>query len=272
MSEFTDQLPEALRETPWLKEAQSAEEAHNKLVHAAKLVGTSIRIPDAEADDDTKAAFYSKLAEVEGVTVLPTHEDIEGVVGLLQKLGYPEDHTGYKLPEIPDYEWNESQGETLRQYAHKAGLTPGQFDALAKQFAEQGQVTKAETENQLNEARKAIRMDWGDTLEDRESLIRGWLEHSEAPDSMKNLLKDRKLPLETMNWLHGIAKQFKDNVQPISSDGKGGEPVLTPGEAHEQIQNTLRDMTNMPESDPRYGPLKQKLVTLHKLAKGGEAA
>ncbi len=272
MSEFLDQLPEALRESPWLKEASNAEEAHNKLVHAAKLVGTSVRIPDAEADEDTKAAFYSKLGEIDGVTVLPTHDDIDGVVGLLQKLGYPEDHTGYKLPEIPDYEWNDSQGETLRQYAHKAGLTPGQFDALARQFAEQGVTTKAETENQLAEARKAIRQDWGDTLEERESLILGWLEHSEAPDSMKSLLKDRNLPLDTMNWLHGVAKQFKGDVQPMSRDGKGAEPTLTPAEAYEQVQSVLRDMTSMPESDPRYAPLKQKLVSLHKLANSGQAA
>ena len=272
MSEFLESLPEQLREAPWLKDAETADEAVAKLAHAAKLVGTSVRIPEADAADDVKDQFYQKLSEIDGVARLPLHDDIDGVVGLLKKLGYPEDHTGYSLPEVDDFTWDESMGESLRQYAHKAGMTPGQFDAFAKQIAGQEAEASLLSETEKNDARKALRMDWGDTLEERESLIRGWMEHSNAPDSMKTLLADKNLPPDTMNWLLSVANQFKDVVSPLTADGKGGPTALTPVEAQIEISKVLTDMTDMRDSDPRYQPLKEKLVTLHRLAKPGQAA
>ena len=269
---WLESLPEPLREAPFLSKAESVEDAVGKLAHAAQLVGSSVRIPASDASDDVKAQFYSKLQEVEGVTVLPNHDDIEGVVNLLNKLGYPEDHTGYKLPEVGDFEWDERMGEDLRKYAHEAGMTPGQFNAFASKIAQQELDASLEAQNSLEASRKEIRADWGDTLEERESLIRGWLDHSEAPESMRQLLNDKNLPLETMNWLYNTAKQFKGDVQPLTADGKSPTPTMTPGELQEKIHQTRMDLFNMTESDPRYKDKTQELVRLHKLAHSSQAA
>ena len=126
-------------------------------------------------------------------------------MALLTKLGYPEEHTGYQLPEVAEFEWDERIGEDLRKYAHQAGLTPGQFTAFAQLIANQELTADAETANNLADQQKALRADWGDTLEDREALIRGWLQMSEAPESMVEMLNERKLPLESMNWMLSIA-------------------------------------------------------------------
>jgi hypothetical protein len=269
---WLDDLPEPLREAPYLKAAESPEDALAKIQHAAKLVGTSVRIPGEDASDDDRNSFYEKLTAIDGVARLPTNDDIDGVIGLLTKLGYPEDHTGYELPEVADFEWDKDMGEQMRHYAHKAGMTPGQFTAFAQQIAEQELGVTAEMDNELDDARKALRLDWGDTLEEREGLIRGWLEMSQAPEEMRELLNDRKLPLGTMNWLLSIAKQFEGDIKPISKDGKDGEPPMTPDEAKVELSKILSDLTNMRETDPRYKQLQQRMVQMQRLAMGSQAA
>lgn len=272
MDNWKETLPEGLREAPFIGKAESPEDALGKLQHAAKLVGTSVRIPDADASDEDKAKFYERLTAVDGVARMPTHDDIDGVVNLLKKLGYPDEHTAYKLPEAEDFEWDERMGEDLRKYAHQAGLTPGQFEAFARQIAEQERGANLQHEESLNESRKALRADWGDTLEAREDLIRGWLKHSDAPPSMVELLDNRELPLETMNWLLSTAKQFKDEANPISRDGRRHDEGKTPEQIKTEISQVLNDLTSMRESDPRYPGLKRKLVELHGLASGHRAA
>jgi hypothetical protein len=259
-------LPEELRDAPYLAKAETPAEALGKLQHAAQLVGTSVRIPGENASDEDRAAFTAKLSEIEGVTQLPLHDDIEGVVGMLKKLGYPDEHTGYTLPIEEDFEWSETMGEDLRKFAHKAGLTPGQFTAFSKQIMEQEKIAAAESSNELGDTQKALRANWGDTLEDREALIRGWMDKSEAPQNLRKLLDERSLDVDTMNWLHNTAKQFKSNVTPITSDGKSNAPAMTPGEASAKITNILNDMTSMRESDPRYRELQMELVRVQRLA------
>ena len=97
---------------------------------------------------------------------------------------------------------------------------------LAKQIAEQEKTAELQSAQEIDDTRKALRLDWGDTLEERESLVRGWMEKSEAPDNLKELMTKRELPVETMNWLYNTAKQFKSDVTPISSDGSTPTPWM----------------------------------------------
>lgn len=271
--EWLESLPEPLRNAPFIGKAESVDDAVGKLAHAAKLVGSSVRIPGSDASDEDRRKFYDKLKEVDGVSILPTHDDIDGVMTLLGKLGYPEEHTGYELPKKDGFEWDERMGEDLRKYAHQAGLTPGQFTALSQQIMQQEIDADLAAGTAAEDARKALRADWGDTLEEREALIRGYLEHSEAPESMRQLLDNRELPLDSMNWLHSIAKQFKGDVAPISKDGKTPTPALTPAEIETKLLKVRQDLFGMAEIDPRYNDLKQQMVTLHKqLASARSAA
>ena len=271
-AEWLAALPEQLRDAPFLGKATSPEDAVAKLAHAAKLVGTSIRIPGEDASEDDKAAFYKKLAEVPGVAQLPLNDDEEGMSKLLAKLGAPDTPEGYKAPELEGFSWDETSFNNLRKYAKDAGMTTAQFNKFAKQLAQEQQTAGQEAATAAEESRKALRLDWGDTLEDREALIRGWMDKSEAPESLRNMLDSRDLPLETMKWLHDVAKQFKGEVNPINKDREITNLNVDPAEAREKIQATLRDMTNMPPTDPRYPDLQRKLIEYHRLANAGQAA
>ncbi|RLB66250.1 MAG: hypothetical protein DRH08_06650 [Deltaproteobacteria bacterium] len=269
---WQDKLPEELRDAPYLGKAESVADALGKLQHAAKLVGTSVRIPDENASDSDREAFLAKLGEVDGVARMPLSDDAEGLKALMAKLGTPEEGTDYKLPELEDFTWGEETAAALREYALEAGMTVSQFTKMAAKVAAKEQDATALTSQAGEDLRKEIRLDWGDTLEDREALIRGWMDKSTAPESLRAQFEDRNLDLPTMNWLHGIAKQFKGDVSPISKDGSGGDTPLDPGEAQAAMTGVLNDLTGMREDNPQYKPLQAKLVKLQRLASGSRAA
>lgn len=269
---WLDSLPEELREAPYIGKAESAADALSKIQHAAKLVGTSVRIPTEDSSAEDRAAFMERVKGIDGIAQIPTGDDIDGVMTLLGKLGYPADPTGYKLPEVEGFEWDEDVGADLKKYAHTSGMTPGQFDAFAKQIATQEKDAELTTGQALADQQRDIRTAWGDAMDEREALIRGWLTHSEAPASTLEMLNDRKLPLETLNWMLGIAQQFKGDVTPMSKDKQTTEPTLDPVEAKIELSRVLTELTGMRDSDPRYRPLQQKMVTLQRLASKSQAA
>jgi hypothetical protein len=273
MSEnWLDDLPEGLREAPYLAKATSVEDALGKLQHAAKVNGTSIRIPLADASDDDKSAFYAKLHDVEGVARLPMSDDEEGLNTLMGKLGTPAEHTDYKLPEITDFSWDETMGEDLRKYALEAGMTVNQFTKFANKIGNQELEASTLSGAEMTTQQTALRQDWGDTLEPREALIRGWMQMSEAPSELQALMEKRELPLSTMNWLHGIANQFKGDVKPVGNDGKTTGDEMQPLDAKIALQAVLTDLRSMKDSDPRYRPLQQKMVQLQGVAMGKQSA
>lgn len=269
---WLQELPESLRDAPFIGKADSLEDAVGKLAHAAQLVGTSIRIPANDADDDTKNAFYAKVMEVDGITRVPAHDDVEGINKLLIKLGKPEKHEEYKLPALDDFEWDDTIGNSIREYAFEAGMTASQFGKFATKIAEQERDANSASASDMVEQRKKVKDDWGDALIEREDLIRGWMDKSDAPEALRTLLNDGQLPLDTMKWFLDIASVFKGDVTPISKEKGTSDPIMVPSEAREQIPVVLKDLTNMRNTDPRYKDLQEKLVELHRLANPEKAA
>lgn len=272
MSEWLESLPEALRNAPFIGKSENAADAIAKLAHAAQLVGTSVRIPGADADDDTRNAFYEKVKGIDGIVRMPTLDDENGINDLLTKLGKPAEYTEYKLPELADFVWDEKMGQSMREYALEAGMTTAQFTKFASKIAEQEKLADANGVTENENQKKALRLDWGDTLEERENLIRGWMDLSNAPPALVELLDNRDLPLETMNWLHSVAKEFKGEVAPISKDGVPPSQQMTPADAREQAQQVMSDLFKMTPTDPRYKDLQMKLVGLNRVATRASAA
>jgi hypothetical protein len=273
MSDWKEALPEALREAPYIAKAETAEEAVASLAHAAKIVGTSIRIPGEDASEDDRAAFYDKLGEVDGVARLPTHDDEDGWNALMGKLGRPDEYTGYELPEVADFKWEEGMATDLRKYALESGLTNKQFKALASQLATQNKTEADASLQSLADARESLKLEWGDTLQSREELVRGWMSQSEAPAALQKLFDDKAIDNDTMNWLYKTANQFKGEVAPIAADGNGGAaPLMQPSEALEKIPQVIGDMLGMRDSDPRYRGLQQKLIQLQTFASSEQQA
>ena len=235
-------------------------------------MGTAVKLPAEDASPDDLEAFFDKVKGVPGVAKLPALDDMEGTAALLAKLGAPAEHTDYKLPDLDDYSWDESKGETLRQLAQKAGLTRAQFNEFAAQMAEQDRQASSEANEAAETMRKELRQDWGDTLEERESLIRGWMEKSDAPDGMREMLDNRQLPLESMNWLYSVAKQFKGDVAPVARDGKGHDTDITPEQARDKIQEIVNHPAYFDAAHPQHKDMVKMMLKMQGLANPGEAA
>ena len=258
-SDWLASLPEALRDAPFLAKSTDATDAVAKLAHAAKLVGTSLRIPELDAPQADRDAFYQKVMEVPGLTKLPDIDDAEGFDALISKLGKPEEYTGYTLPEIAEFEWDEGMGNDLRKYAHEAGLTPLQFKRFAEKIAGQELQAGTDITESTEQQRRELRDDWGDALDSRENLIRGWLKQSDAPDTMMEMLDERKLPAKTMKWLYAVANQFKGDVTPISQQDRH-TTVMTPGDAIERRGKIIGQLVGMSTLDPAYQRLQKELI------------
>ena len=64
MSNWTDDLPEPLRDAPFIQKAESAEAALAALKHAGNHVGNSIRFPDKEASEDSVNEFIEETLSI----------------------------------------------------------------------------------------------------------------------------------------------------------------------------------------------------------------
>lgn len=271
---WLDQLPEQLRQAPFIAKAESLDDAMGKLTHAAKLVGSSVRIPGEDANEDDRKAFYDKLADVPGVTVLPDLEDAEGQTSLFRKLGAPEKGDGYELPKIDDgFEWNENIANDLREFAAEAGMTKAQFTRFAEKIGQQEHQSGLEAQEEKQQAQKQIKEEWGADYDNREALIRGWMDKSEAPESMRTLLDEGNLSPDAMKWLHAVAKNFEGDVSPMNRDNRGGQnDQVTPAEAKDKLAELRSSDAYWDNSHPLHREYVQRVVHYTRLASGQNAA
>jgi hypothetical protein len=269
---WQDALPEELRDAPYLAKAESVADALGKLQHAAKLVGTSVRIPGEDASQEDRDAFFAKVGEIDGIAKMPLSDDTDGLKALMAKLGTPEDRADYALPEVNDFTFAEATATQLKEYAAEAGMTVTQFKKFAAKVAEREQTDLQASNQTTEDQRRELRIDWGDTLEERSALIRGWMEKSEAPEQLRQQFENKNLDTNTMKWLHSVANQFKGDVTPLSDDVSQRPPTMDPIEAKVAMTGVLNDLTGMREDNPQYQTLKNKLVTLQGIASGIRAA
>lgn len=263
-TDWKENLPESMRDLPFIAKAGSIDEAVEKIQHAAHLVGTSVRIPDTNTSPENRKKFYDKLAAVDGVTVLPTHDDIDGVVGLLRKLGYPDSPDKYELPELDGFEWDGNMAGDLRKFAHEAGLTPGQLQAFAARIAAQERDADTRDKQEHQTRYSELKETWGDAYEENKALVRGYLKQSDAPAETREALDNETMPASALKWLHDVARQFKSSTTPVHEDGRTMNTGETKLFLREKAQKIRLDMANMRETDPRYPELRRELITVHK--------
>jgi hypothetical protein len=241
-------------------------DAIGKLAHAAQYMGQAIKKPAEDATPEQMEDFFTKLGDVPGFARLPGLDDIDAQVAMLEKLGAPGEAKDYELPDIAEFEWSEDLTSDLRKYAKETGMTKAQFAKFATTIGTQEQESASSNATALSDNRKALKEAWGDAVEERENIIRGWLDKSTAPESMVTMLDEGKLPLDTMNWLNDIANQFKGDVTPIHKDGQGRSPSLDPVQARARIQEIMNHPAYFDASSPIHKDLVKEMLATQRLA------
>lgn len=266
--EWLEQLPEPMRELPFIGKSQSMEEAINHIKDAADTMGNSLRIPGPNAGDEDKKRFQERVLEkFPDLMPVPSDSDDEAYAKVLERLGAPGEHTAYKLPEIEGFKWDEGFAESLQKQAQAAGLTKRQFTEYAKQVGTQMHEQGLSAQQAHEQAIGQLKQEWGEAFDSRRQQMVNYLEQTQAPESLRAAVKDGKADPATMKWLHQMmAKSRKEDPEGADQGGPaGGDPVLTPTEAQARIQEILNNPDYF-NPGPRQKVLMEEMLKMQRLA------
>jgi len=119
----------------------------------------SILMPNAEAGDEERDKFYSKLEGVEGVARIPAADDVEGWKKLYPKLGVPESASGYEM-----------ENEELANTLHGLNLNSGQARRINELITEKTTSFADLNAEETLVGLDALKNEWGETFEGRAKL------------------------------------------------------------------------------------------------------
>lgn len=263
---WQDDLPEAMRDAPFIGKAESMEDAIQQIHNAAGHMGNSIRIPGPDAGEEATSTFRAKVIEkFPDLMLKPQIGDAENYDAIMAQLGMPDDAGKYKAPE--DVGLDEGKIGKLAAMAHKGKLTQAQFEALVSDLAaEDSEISEAQQQAQ-QDGLDRLKGEWGLAFDKKMADAAQALKDTEAPEALAAAMEAGTLPPETLRWLAGIGDQLGSEPTSIGDDGKGvNAGVMTPEEAEQQITEIMNRMyakTNPPLPD-ELARLNKKRIELEK--------
>jgi hypothetical protein len=182
-------------------------------------------------------------------------------------LGRPEKPEDYKVPEIENADM--SGAEAFRQMAHEAGLNKQQFEHLVTKFTQAQLAQSQQVMQNLEKDQANLKTEWGADYDRRQGMAAKFMELTEAPENLRNLYKENKVPMELSKWVFNMADKMMGesgiNLATDVNDRAKGQP--TPHEAAEKI-NDIRQNKDHPyfnKSHPGHADAVALMRKLYKL-------
>lgn len=272
MDDWKESLPEQMRELPFISKSESMDEAINHIKNAADTMGNSLRMPSESASDDERKEFSKRvLDKMPELMPIPDPDDEDQYNEVLTRLGKPKDPDSYKLPDVEDFDWPEDTLKELRDRASETGMTQRQFAQYAKKLGTAIRDGNVQAQQKLEEQQATLKKEWGDAFEQRQKQLAQYLETTEAPESLKQAVKDGKADPATMKWLHAMVKaQGGEGAE--AADQGGADPTatrLSPDEAQAEIQEILNNPDYFAAGSPRQKVLMKRMQELQKFVSAG---
>lgn len=229
-------LPEDIRNHSALEKVANPEAMARSLISAQKMLGN----------------------DPNNLVAVPKADDVEGRKAVLQRLGLPNDTSGYKLekPEnAPDWLAPDAGlGKGFVEQAHKLGILPDQAAGLYSWFSgELGQAAadQAAKDGEQDEANvAAIKKEWGEAFDQKIAGVNDLLDRiggSELKDKISQTgLGADPLFLKAIDQIVPLFAEDDAGGERKGSGGAGGK--LTPNEAVARARGLQRDALN--SSDP----------------------
>lgn len=169
---FIDLLPEDLRAEASLQDFKDVAALAKSYVHAQRLVGKSVRIPDEDASDEAKQEFYDKLKEIPDVVNINDRDSV------LNRLGRPESADKYDLTVEIGEEGSieneiaksviESEDWGIHKEAfYNLGLTQEQAKGVLSQYVNAQVEGQKQYLNKINQSEEAMKSRWGEDYDNR---------------------------------------------------------------------------------------------------------
>jgi len=241
---WQDDLPEVLRDAPFIGKAESVEDALQQITNAAGHMGNSIRTPGPDAGEEAVAEHRNKVIErFPDLMLKPSPADEENYNAVLSQLGMPEEAGKYAAPEGMEID-GDKLGK-LANMAHKSRLTQKQFQAFLSELTGEDAAVLEATADAHKQDMDRLRQEWGAAFEQKSADAMQSAKDTSAPDYMIEAIESGTMPAVGLKWLAGINDQLGGESGDVNNQGKGNrEPVMTPAEAEEQISELLTRIHN----------------------------
>jgi hypothetical protein len=241
MSEWMSELPAELQSAESLKQFKSVEDLAKSYIETKAAVGSSIRIPAADAGEDARVEFITKLRnKVPELVMRPADDDQEA----WSLFGKPDKSDEYQIPEgvtLPD-----GSEEAIRAMMFDANLTKRQAEQFLRSMGKKGaEVTQTKADAALAEE-KALRAEWGATYDQRMVMVGKIREQFGIDGDAKKL--------------YGIAERMLSGKAEMSLQPETST-AMTPAEAKRQIE----EIENNPEYWDRKNPVRQNVLIKRRL-------
>lgn len=239
--EWVSTLPEDVRTWDEVKNSDSPQKFWDQMVNMRSRMGSSIRIPSADAGDEDRKAFHQRLQEkVPGLMVAPDFEKEETLAELYTRMGRPKEAKEYRTPEFTNSRGEKLDGvgkefaESFKEVAFKAGMSQKKYEeALSGIVGKSIQVN--EQAQQLHQADRAkLAETWGMAFDRNSATVTNFISQTGAPEAVVNAIKSGTADSETMLWLHGLATKTVGQQGKFQSDNNSAG-VMTPAEASIKI-------------------------------------
>jgi hypothetical protein len=235
--------------------------------YAAQHMGNSIRIPGEDAGDEDRQNFINKIMEkAPNLMVRPDLNDQEQADEFYKMLGRPDDSEGYV------YE-GEEQPANLKAFAEIAfnnGLNQKQFNSMVKSIVDsESAIVEASSEEQ-KEALRNLHAEWGMAYDTNVRAVQNYLEMTEAPEVLVEMIKEGEMSPGEMKWIFGMASQNKAAME-LAKQPASTVTIMTPEEALNQISEIMNNSAHpyWNPSDPGNARAIKRMVELQQLANPG---
>jgi len=232
-----DSLPEQMRSMPEIERSKSLDSFIDNMKTTRDYVSNAIRVPTENAGEADIQAFYEKLQKhAPNLMPSPDMSNPESINQVLKTMGLPDDVNGYESIEGDTLQFVDGQFDTLKQWAHEAGLTRQQFKSFAEKIG-------ADTYGQMSEAEQAAKAElqtisdqWGLSAEAKYKETVDFAKQSDAPKGFIEALENKQIDAATVFWLNNLAKSASESAEASGQDTRSSSNTLTPYEAQEQIR------------------------------------
>jgi len=259
---WRDALPDDIRESDTLKDVADVGSLAQQFIDQSKYLGTSIRLPGEDANDEARAEFRQKLMDKNtGLMEVPNLEDADSMASIYDTLGRPKEAGDYDRPEVEGIKLDDNKFTPITEAAHKAGISKRQFASIMNEALRiDAEAFQAES-GKRNEDTKALKTEWGPAYEEKLATASKLAELTEAPEGLVNAIKEGTVDASTLRWLDKIGAQLGGEASEIINQGQGDNGAVTKSEALMRSQEILETLTDMNQSDPRYSELMKKRMS-----------
>lgn len=278
--DWHESAPDWLKDMPYFRPTEDGQfrplnEVTESLKNAAKLQGniseSHIRRVANDMSDDDKAALRNEAMKEYGLIAPPDPENAEAMRKHYQGLGMPEEASGYKAPDIEDFELQSDTLEQLREFAHANNWSQGQFDAYVNHLAEESRAGAAERSTWSTRQQEILKEKLGDAASQRIDMIAAAIGES-APEGFLDNLKGGKVDAQVVLMLDGLVQNMLsmgDESNEFVRQMNAAPRAMTPDEYRSKADELWEELQDMNQSNPEYDKKNAKRLEYISLANKG---